>query len=64
MTATAATTSLTHEDTCARCGARALMRITFLSGVSLDFCGHHGTQHEAKARESGATIHDERLLDS
>ena len=39
---------LTAEDRCDRCGARAMVRATLLTG-ELMFCGHH-------ARETGYTL--------
>lgn len=49
-TALASAPALTALDRCDRCGAKAVVRVTFEHGGLL-FCGHHARQHaEALAR--------------
>ncbi|WP_456823604.1 DUF7455 domain-containing protein [Cellulomonas sp. P5_E12] len=57
-----ATTELTRQDRCDRCGAQAFVKATLPSadGLELLFCGHHFRAHELKLVAAGATIQDER----
>ena len=58
-TATAASTPLTAEDRCDRCGAQAYLRVELQSGGELLFCAHHAREHGDKLREIAATVVDE-----
>jgi hypothetical protein len=50
--ATATEPELLATDRCDSCGAQALIRVTFLTGMLL-FCRHHARKnHEALARQA------------
>jgi hypothetical protein len=49
---------LTAADRCDRCGARAYVRVTLLSGGELYFCAHHAREHEAALRAVAADLED------
>ena len=59
MTSTLATTQLTAEDRCDRCGAQAYVRVVLLSGGELLFCAHHGREHASALTSASASITDE-----
>ncbi len=59
MTTTLTARPLSASDRCDRCGAKAYIRVTLLSGSQLLFCAHHGRQYEPRLRELEATIEDE-----
>jgi hypothetical protein len=50
---------LTAADRCDRCGARAYVRVTLLTGGELLFCAHHARQHGASLRAVAADIQDD-----
>jgi hypothetical protein len=58
MTTTTAPT-LTADDRCDRCGARAYVRAMLPGGGELLFCAHHGRQHVERLREVALEVHDE-----
>jgi hypothetical protein len=49
-------TELTILDRCDRCGADARVRVVFLSGADLLFCGHHGRRFEKKFSEVATVV--------
>ncbi len=59
MTTTTATTGLTADDRCDRCGARAYVRAVLPGGGELLFCAHHGRRHVKRLREVAIEVHDE-----
>ncbi|MEN0128525.1 MAG: hypothetical protein AAGC49_03735 [Brevundimonas sp.] len=58
------TATLTRQDRCDRCGARAYVKAILPGddGLELLFCGHHFRAHELKLVAAGATVVDERHL--
>lgn len=52
-------TPIALAERCDRCGARAYVRATLPSGLTLLFCGHHGNAHRAQLLVAGAGLHDE-----
>jgi hypothetical protein len=50
--------TLTASDRCDRCGARAAVRYSFLSG-DLFMCAHHDRLHGAALRAAAVVVHDE-----
>ncbi|HEV7827131.1 MAG TPA: hypothetical protein VGP02_19745 [Mycobacteriales bacterium] len=50
------TRTLTLGDRCDRCGAQAFVQATMPSGLELQFCGHHFTEHEPILGTQGATV--------
>jgi hypothetical protein len=59
VTTTLATTQLTAEDRCDRCGAQAYVRVVLVSGGELLFCAHHGREHASALTSASASITDE-----
>lgn len=51
--------ALGSADRCDRCGARARVRATLISGQELLFCAHHARRHQAALLARGATWQDE-----
>jgi hypothetical protein len=47
---------LTALDRCDRCSARALARVTLLSGGGLLLCAHHGREYQPALELQGATV--------
>jgi hypothetical protein len=56
---TALAPTLTVADRCDRCGARAYVRASLISGGVLLFCAHHGREHLPKLQDMSTTIQDE-----
>jgi hypothetical protein len=55
------TSTLTALDRCDRCGAQAYVRY-HVSGMELQFCGHHDRQNRDALLAQGATIVADDLL--
>ena len=47
---TTPTATLSRQDRCDRCGARAYVKATLGDDLELLFCGHHFRDHEIKLR--------------
>lgn len=58
MTATLATSPITAQDRCDRCGAQAYVRVVLSTGGELLFCAHHGREHSATLTALSASIQD------
>jgi hypothetical protein len=56
---TALAPNLTAADRCDRCGARAYVRVSLISGGELFFCAHHGREHLPKLQDLATNIQDE-----
>lgn len=53
------TRPLFNREVCDRCGARAVVEVTVLSGT-LTFCGHHYNHHEDALAKVAVTVQDAR----
>lgn len=58
LTAIIASTPLTQQDRCDRCGAAAYMRAVVV-GTALHFCGHHARKHGAALLDQSQHVHAE-----